>query len=320
MGFYIIKGDLLKQEHDALVIPSQPSLKLEGVIGQKVADKCGEKLKLELSQYKNINISECVIANAYNLKCKKLILVANPKWDGGQHKEEYNLKQSYISCMDMANDFGLESIAFPLLSTGAYEFPKRRAIEIAIETILDYVEDYDLDVALVIYGESTYTTYRDLFKKYTIIGGHLSKAEKERNRAVEEEKRRFYDWYKPNTEKILEGGPEAKEFKKKIEFYITQKGLSKVECYSGIMSKAAFYNILKGSIPGKYRVVALGINMGLDAYEINDLLTPLGDCLKEYIEKDDIILRGIYEKKDVDEINKDLCARGIVPLGTLKTL
>ena len=97
MSFAVVKGDLLKQKYDALVIPSQPSLRLEGVIGERVKRICGDRVELELEQCKNIAISDCVITNAYNLDCKKLIHVANPKWHDGEHGEEYDLKSSYIN-------------------------------------------------------------------------------------------------------------------------------------------------------------------------------------------------------------------------------
>ena len=158
MSFYIAKGSLFDQKVDAIIIPSQPSLKLEGIVGGQALEKCGKELTLELEQYHKINISECVIANSYNSNFKKVILVANPKWDGGNNNEEYNLKQSYLSCMYKAQDFGLNSIAFPLLSVGAYNYPKRKAIEIAIQTITDFVEDEELDVLLVIYDESIWIT------------------------------------------------------------------------------------------------------------------------------------------------------------------
>ena len=112
MSFYIVKGSILDQKVDAIVVPSQPSLRLEGVIGGKVEKICGDKLKYELRQLKNINISECVITNAYNLDCKKIIHVANPKPDGDVKNFEYNLQQSYLSCLELAQDFELESIAF----------------------------------------------------------------------------------------------------------------------------------------------------------------------------------------------------------------
>ena len=323
MGFYVIKGDILKQKYDAIVVPSQPSLRLEGVIGGKVERICGNKLKYELRQLKNINISECVITNAYNLSCKKIIHVANPMPDSDTKKFEYNLQQSYLSCLELAQDFELESIAFPLLSTGAYDANKRRAIEIAIQTITDFLDDNEMDVGLVIYTENTFNTYKDIFKKYAIIGGHLSKQTKEELDMMRREQGRF-GWYRKDIEKILEDGPESKEFRERLTYFMTQKGLTKMDCYNGVISKTSFNNIMNGAIPKKYTVVALGINMGLDRYEIDDLLAPLGERLWEHIDKDQIIIYGLYHYKNEDndtklkKINKDLVSEGFVPLKTIQ--
>ena len=315
MGFYIVQGDLLKQKYDAIVVPSQPSLRLEGNIGGKIKDVCGERLELELKQCKNINITECVITNAYNLPCKKLIHVANPKWDGGKHNEEYNLESSYISCMETAIDFGLDSIAFPLLSAGAYDFPDRKAIKIAIETITNFVEDYDLEVALVIYKESTFSSNRDIFNQYknNLIKGELTKTTKEYLECMRMERSRF-GWYRENIEQIIDDGTKSKSINEKLIYFMSLKGLTKFDCYNGVISKTAFNNIMNGSIPKKNTLVALGINMGLAIYEINELLSPLGEHLDDMIQRD-LIIVNLYERgDDISAINKSLVAEGFVPL------
>ena len=78
--------------------------------------------------------------------------------------------------------------------------------------------------------------------------------------------------HKKGTAEILDNGPEAKEFSAKLTYFMTQKGLSKLDCYNGVVSKTMFNNFLNGSIPKKYTVIALGINMGLDLWEIIDLI------------------------------------------------
>ena len=318
MSFYIVKGSILDQKVDAIVVPSQPSLRLEGVVGGQVKDACGKELLLELKQYKNINISECVIANSYNKTFKKVILVANPKWDGGKHNEEYNLQQSYLSCMEKAQDFGLNSIAFPLLSVGAYEFPKRKAIEIAIQTITDFIEYEELDVLLVVYSESIFKTYKDLFAKHKIIGGPLSKETEQHMQMMRREQERFY-WYSKEIEKTIEEGTESKTFAEKINYFISVKGLTKFDCYNNVVSKNMFNNYMTGKVkPGKYTIISLGINMGLDVYEINELLAPFGELIDDRIDVDQIIMYGIYHDKSIDdEINDELSGGGFYPV--LKT-
>ena len=313
MGFYIVKGDLLKV--DAIVIPAAPHLRLEGNIGTQIKDRCGKKLLLELDQLKNIGITEAVITNAYNLKCKKIIHVANPMWKDGKHNEEDDLRYSYISALDMAVDFGLESIAFPLLSSGAYSFKPRTAIQIAVDAISDYVEDNQLDVCLVISKDSYITTYKDIFSKYKVIEGHTRPDTKQYIENSRRERLRF-GWYKDDINEILENGPEVKKFGEKLKYFMTQKGLTATDVYTGVISKAMYNKILNGSVPQKYTVVSLGINMGLDVYEIDELLATLGERLFEEIDRDAIIIKGIYNNSDVDDINNDLIGEGYPPLKT----
>lgn len=313
MSFYIAKGDLLEQKVDAIVIPAAPHLRLEGHIGTQIAKKCGPRLIAEMKQLKNINITDAVITNAYNIKCKKIIHVANPMWVDGKHDEEDNLRYSYISALDLACDFGLESVAFPLLSSGAYSFKLKKALEIAIDTIKDYVDDNQLDVCLVIDKESTFTSYKSMFKGLKIVDGKINPRTKEYLDASRRERQRF-GWYKEDITEIIENGPEVKKFGEKLKYFMTQKGLTATDVYSGVISKAMYNKILNGSVPKKYTVVSLGINMHLDVYEINELLATLGERLMEEIDRDAIIIRGIWDDSSVEDISNDLTAEGYPPL------
>lgn len=151
-----------------------PNLDLDGPIGGKIKKICGRPLQVELSQLKKINqIGEAVITNAYNMKCKKLILVADPKWQGGNCHEEENLERSYLNALELVDIFNVNGVAFPILSTGVYQFPKKRAIEIAIKTIKKFLRDGDLSVALVVYDTDSFEKYQKLFSKFTIVDGKL---------------------------------------------------------------------------------------------------------------------------------------------------
>ena len=97
---------------------------------------------------------------------------------------------------------------------------------------------------------------------------------------------------------------------------MTQKGLSKLDCYNGVVSKTMFNNFLNGSIPKKYTVIALGINMELDLWEIIDLLRTIDESMDERIDKDQIIINGIYDDKELEEINEDLVSMNCSPLPT----
>jgi len=73
MSFHIVKGDIFQQEVDAIVLTTSPLLPLRGLLGSKAREICGDRLVLEFEQIKSPTLSECVITNAYNLPCKRIL-------------------------------------------------------------------------------------------------------------------------------------------------------------------------------------------------------------------------------------------------------
>ena len=125
MSLCIKRGDLFNQKVDAYVIPSQPSLKLEGQIGARLNDLCGKKLQIFLKQLKGPDISECVFTPALDMLCKWLIFVSTPRYARDDKEVENLLISSYENALELAKKLGISSIAFPLLSAVAYEYPKK---------------------------------------------------------------------------------------------------------------------------------------------------------------------------------------------------
>ena len=325
MSFYIIQGDIFDQKVDAIVLTASPKLKLEGSLGEEALKKCGQKLVLELEQTKTPTLSECIITNSYNIPANKIIHVVTPRWNGGKNNEDLYLKQSYLNCLRKLKEFGLKSIAFPLLSSGAYHYPESKSIPIATSTLSKYAkENEDIDIALVIYHASTWKSNKELFKGYKVIEGKLSETTKEYLETVSLERRGFNNWYKPGSESVLDDGYDAQELRQKLLFFIKAKGKNQQECYTGVVSKTTFDKIIRGNnyIPEKYTLVSLGINIGLDQFEINELLDPLGAHLDYQTEKDQIICEGLHKHHGedgslrIDEINEELVAMGCVPLKT----
>lgn len=322
MSFHIVKGDLFEQNVDAIVVTASPRLKLEGVIGSRLKEICGDRLIKELEQTKKPTLSQCVITNAYNLPCQRIIHVATPRWNGGDNGEEDFLIDSYYNCIDKLDDFHLHSIAFPLLSAGANDFPTKRAIEIAIDTLSQY-EENDVDILLVIYKKQTWDSYRKLMQKYTLPGGKLSEEDKMHLESVMQERRGFSRWYKSGSESVLGDGADKKTLGQQLQFIIKAKGLSYFDAYNGVISKKFFDDIVKGvKVPSKNTLLSLGIHIGLDTYEIDELLSYIGERLDPYIDRDNLIMTTLWnfppEKFNgdnrIEEINKILTEYHFVPL------
>lgn len=319
MALYIKKGNILEERVDAIVIPTQPSLVLDGQIGIKVKEICGNRILKEIEQLKKIGIGEALAINSYNLGCKKIILVANPMWIDGKCNEENQLLNSYTSALQVADDFELESIAFPLLSTGAYKFPKRKAIKAALEAISLYLEDNEsqLNVYLVIYDKDVFKSYEEEFKDYKILeGGKLHNKEDEREQMRIREMAGF-GWYRPNTEKILyDGQTRILSFKERIDYLkliyknANGKPLTNQDFYLNVISKQSFSQYMNGTrIPRKNTIISLGINAKLKVEDIEELLATIGERLDLYSQRDYLIVeeirRGNYYIPDINiELNK----------------
>lgn len=324
MSFYIVKGDIFEQKVDAIVLTASPKLELEGPIGHKAHEICGERLTCELEQLKAPTLSECVITNAYNLpEVKRIIHVVTPRWNGGEYNEDKYLKQSYLSCLRKLKDFKLNSIAFPLLSTGTYKYPEIHAVTIAAKVLDDYCKkNEDVDVKLVIFKRSTWENCRKHLNKYKVIEGKLSEQTKEYLRRMNAEHRGINKWYKPGDEEILDNGVETQEISQRLEFFIKKQHKTKVECYTGVISKAAFDKIMNGKGTTENTLISLGINIGLDEYEINELISPLGGRLDNFTERGRIIINGIYQYSKengavrIESINEELAAEGCQLLKT----
>ena len=318
MSFYIVKGDLLKQNTEAIVISGAPNMRLEGPIGSRIKEKCGDKLIKELKQVTSPAITDCRIVNSYNLPSNRIIYVFAPRWNGGKNNEDEDLRSSYINCLDTAMDFGIESVSFPLLSVGGNDFPKKRAILIATKTISEYVEDNDIDVALVVYSKSIWKEYKAIFTQYPVIDGELN-SEDYIKQAYGPYMQERFGWYTPGTEKILDESKKRKKVSEMLEYFMKRQCLSPVECYTGVISKGMFYKYLNGTQrPNKNTLLSLGINMGLYINDINELLSPLSEFLNPANPRDRLIMLLLDHGKEFDEINQVLANETGFPLKTTK--
>ena len=99
---------------------------------------------------------------AFGLPTKYIFHAVCPAWQGGFGEAE-QLAGAYHSALELAAEYHCESVAFPLLSTGNYGYPKEQAFRIAVDTITQYVMEHDLTVYLVLYDRDSLAVSRKLF-------------------------------------------------------------------------------------------------------------------------------------------------------------
>ena len=165
MSIKVYKGDITALKVDAIVNAANRTLLGGGGVDGAIHRAAGRELVKECATLGGCQTGEAKITKGYNLPAKHVIHTVGPVWHGGNHDEEKLLANAYANSLKVAAENGLETIAFPAISTGVYGFPKDRAAEIAVETIKGFLEDHDMEVTLVAFSDSDAKRYEALLAK-----------------------------------------------------------------------------------------------------------------------------------------------------------
>ena len=163
----IIEGDITKQEVDAIVNAANTSLLGGGGVDGAIHRAAGPGLLEETKKIGGCPTGEARASKGYRLPAKWVIHTVGPVWAGGNKNEESLLASCYRNSLKTALDLGVETIAFPSISTGAYGFPLERATEIAMKETKEFLEAHNglARVIFVCFGEKAYNTYQGMYKR-----------------------------------------------------------------------------------------------------------------------------------------------------------
>jgi O-acetyl-ADP-ribose deacetylase (regulator of RNase III) len=147
MPMKIIQNDITKMEVDGIVNAANINLKIGGGVCGAIFSAAGaEKLQEECDRIGTCNVGQAVITSGYNLMAKHIIHTVGSIWHGGSSGEASLLYDCYINSMTLALQHNCKSIAFPLISSGIYGYPKDQAFQIAISAIGEFVLDNEMMV------------------------------------------------------------------------------------------------------------------------------------------------------------------------------
>ena len=338
MPLKLIREDITKLTCDAIVNAANQTLLGGGGVDGAIHKAAGKGLLAECMTLGGCKTGEAKITKGYNLPSKYVIHTVGPKWKGGTNGEEELLRSCYRNSLAVAKEYTLESVAFPLISSGVYGYPKDQALKVAVDEITTFLIENDMLVYLVIYDKSAYQISKKLFDdiaafiedKY--VDDHFGF--NYRNRASKEsavlgalECEPFdSDAFTGKTQvlKPLQASKKKKSslddalkdidesFSEMLLRKIDEKGMTDAECYKKAnIDRKLFSKIRSDRLykPSKMTALAFAIALELPLTETKDMLMKAGFALS-HSNKFDIIIEYFITNGNYDifEINEALFA------------
>ena len=335
MPLQIIRQDITKMKVDAIVNTTNKKMIGYSGIDKAVHTIAGPEMDAECATLVPLGLGQAKITGGYGLPCKYVIHTSGPVWRGGLIGESAILRSCYIESLKLALQSGCRTVAFPLISSGAYGYPKDQVLKFAIQTITEFLFHNELTVYLCVFDKESYTFSQKLFDdiqdfiegddsekqdddddfdcSFAIMRSVRMCSEEEPPKGLKEtsaKKKTLQDYMKERD----------KSFGERLFMLIDESGMTDVECYKKAnVDKKTFSKIkcnLKTYKPSKQTAVAFAIALRLDLEETQDLLASAGMTLSRSFTFDKIIRYFIQnENYDIFEINEALFEFDQVLLG-----
>ena len=321
MPLIIVRNDITKMSVDAIVNAAKESLLGGGGVDGCIHRAAGPELLAECRTLGGCKTGDAKITKAYRLPCLYVIHTVGPVWNGGSHGEREQLVSCYQTSLALAKEHHCETVAFPLISSGIFGYPKDQALRVAVDTIGEFLLHNDMTVYLVIFDRKAYQISGKLFADIAeYIDDHYVDAHtdlrRERMRRMGVVESRMLTAYE-DAPMATSGLDEALAhldagFSETLLKLIDRSGKKDAEVYKKANVDRKLFSKIRNNPdykPSKSTAIAFAIALELSLPETRDLIARAGYAFSASSKFDVIIEYFIgLEKYDIFEINEALLA------------
>lgn len=314
MPLQIVRNDITAMKVDAIVNAANESLLGGGGVDGAIHRAAGPELLAECRTLGGCKMGQSKITKGYRLPAKFVIHTVGPVWKGGSHGERELLASAYRSSLELALANGCETVAFPLISSGVYGYPKDKALKVAVDTIGDFLLAHDMTVYLVIFDRAAYAISGKLFADIAAyIDDHYVDAHTD---SQETQRRRMVMASEPMEEAALGDslsqalGKLDESFSQMLIRKIHERGMTDAQCYKKANIDRKLFSKVRSDVhykPSKPTAMAFAIALELPLEETRELLGKAGFAFS-HASKFDIIVEYFiaHRNYNIFEINEAL--------------
>ena len=335
MPLEIVRNDITKMKVDAIVNAANESLLGGGGVDGAIHRAAGSGLLAECRTLGGCKTGKAKLTGGYNLPAKYVIHTVGPIYEDGKHGEKELLESCYRESLTLAKEHQCETVAFPLISSGVYGYPKAQALKVAIDIISGFLLENEMTVYIVIFDKDAYKISEKLFSDiaeyideiYVCEHTDYIRERIRRNLPMESmaaprtrKNKSDYDFYDICECKAmpLDDGLDAKlkqideSFSEMLLRKIDEKGMTDAECYKKANIDRKLFSKIRSDVhykPSKPTALAFAISLELSLSETEDMLRKAGFALS-HSNKFDIIIEYFISKGNYNifEINEALFA------------
>ena len=323
MPLQIVRNDITKMKVDAIVNAANSSLLGGGGVDGAIHASAGIELLEECRTLGGCATGNAKITGAYQLPCKYIIHAVGPVWQGGNHHEKKLLESCYRTSLEIAKAHQCESIAFPLISSGIYGYPKDQALKVAMDAIREFLFENEMQVYLVIFDKAAYQISGKLFADIAeyiddnYVDMHTDYRRENMRRSAPMEAIMPHSCCEskclmPEDDLDTMLGQMDESFTEMLLRKIDEKGMTDAECYKKANIDRKLFSKIRSNMlykPSKPTAIAFAIALELSLDETEDMLRKAGFALSNSNKFDVIIQYFIsHGNYNIFEINEVLFA------------